>query len=324
MKNHLKIILLSFLICTLVSCKKGLHAIPIDGDILMTINIKDQTITFLDIDEQTNIAEWNLNEQYTGGLLLQDNDSLLLYGKDVDTVDLFSLSEGRKIDSWSTGRGIVNGYLLENDTIAFADQYLNKVRFFSSNGNEIGNVITGKNPLTILQHKSKKDLLYVVNFDDKLLSIINIEDLRVERSISIHPNAAGSLIREEENEIWIGGHGERDTIEKNIHVYDLVSGNLFKKIKAPLMPIDFIEYENSIYALSHGSNTVYKYNTNGELEGSLKVAANPFDMTIFNGQLIIAGYDSNILNFIDLETFSISKEFNVGNGPFQIITRESM
>ena len=54
----------------------------------------------------------------------------------------------------------------------------------------------------------------------------------------------------------------------------------------------------------------------------MKVGANPFEIQMFNGKLIIAGYDSNDLYIIDPDTLKIENKVKVGKGPFQIVPRE--
>lgn len=324
-ENSMKLLLRIFVlsnIVLLVACTNKLPKIPEEKNIISTINIKDMTMSFIDIDEQALLGEWKLKKPYTGGLLLSDNDTLLLYGKQVESVDLYSLSNGKKIDSWKTGKGIVNGLLLtSNNAVVFADQHLHRVRIFSLNGEELGTVNTGKNPLSILQEKINNKL-YVISFDDKRLSVINLDKMKVDRSFPIHTNAAGVLLREEENELWIGGHGEGNTIERSIHVYNLSTGQFIRNIAAPTMPINFVENNGSIYALSHGTSIVYKFNPQGDLLGTIQVGANPFEMTVLNGKLVIAGYDSSDVNCIELETLSILKTIPVGKGPFKIIIKE--
>lgn len=321
MKLQLRLLLLSVIVL-LTGCLNELPTIPKEMKFISTINIKEMTMSFIDMENEQLFNEWKLKKPYTGGLLLPDKDTILLYGKQVDSIDLYSLSKGKKVNSWDTGKGIVTGHLLGNtNMIAFADQNLHQMRFFSLSGEELGFVKTGKNPVSILQGMDQ-DQLYVMSFDDELLTIVNVSEMKIDTSFPIHTNAAGALVLENQNELWIGGHGERNTIEHNIHVYDLTNGHLKKKISAPTMPINFIEKNGSVFVLSHGTSHLYQFNSKGEMLGTVQVGANPFEISIFDGNLIIAGYDSNDIHIIEMDKLKLIKSIHVGKGPFKIISRE--
>ncbi|MFE8702060.1 YncE family protein [Cytobacillus sp. FJAT-54145] len=293
-----------------------------EGSLAITVNIKDMTVSFINLDSQEKIDDWKMKKPYTGGLLLPDGDSLLLYGKQVETADIFSLSQGKEVDSWDIGKGVANAKLLNyGDEIVFADQAQNAVRFFTINGEEIGKVRTGRNPLTLLEGE-EQDKLYVVSFNDEQLTVIDMRSKEKSFQFTIHPSATGAILREEQNELWIGGHGVGVDIESDIHVYDTENGKPKRDISAPIMPINFVEEDDYIFVLSHGSSTLYKLDGEGKTIKTLKVGANPFDLSIITDQMVVAGYDSNDIHVINTQTLEIQKTIKVGKGPFQIIIRE--
>lgn len=298
------------------------NPIPKDSSIITTVNIKDMTISFFDMDQQKKLSDWEVKRPYLGGLIFPDNDTFLLYGKTINTVDLYSLSKGKKIDSWETGEGIVNGMLVLGGTeIAFADQSTDSIRFFSLTGKEINKIKTEKEPLTILEGEKDKRL-YVISYNSKFLSMVNLIDKEIIPGFEIHSAATGALLSEQQGQLWIGGHGKGSVIEERIHVYDIESGHLMKEIAAPVMPVNFLQDKNDIFVLSHGSNMLYKISQTGKNLGAIKVGANPFDIEHFQEKLIVAGYDSNDLHIIDPVSLKIEKTVQVGKGPFQIVTRE--
>lgn len=299
---------------------KSFEPIPIDSSIISTINIKEMTISFYDMDNDEKLPDWNVDLPYIGGLILPDKDTILLYGKALDTADLYSLSEGKKIESWKTGEGIVNALLVRNGTeIAFADQERDSVRFFDIDGTEVSEVEVEKEPLTLLEAEKK---LYAISYNHEMLSIVDLKNKERLQGFEIHPAAAGALMCRGKGELWIGGHGKGTEVEERIHIYDFNNGRLIKEISAPVMPVDFTQDEDDIFVLSHGSNMLYKLAEDGTKKGSLKVGANPFEIDFFEHKLIVAGYDSNEVYIIDPESLSIEKTLKVGNGPFQIVTRE--
>ncbi|WP_226676867.1 YncE family protein [Mesobacillus jeotgali] len=291
-----------------------------DSSIISTINIKEMTISFYDMAKGEKLPDWNVDRPYIGGLILPDKDTILLYGKALNTADLYSLSKGKKIESWKTGEGIVNALLVEDGTqIAFADQERDSVRFFDLSGTEVDEVRVEKEPLTLLEAENK---LFAISYNQEMLSIVDLKNKQRLPGFEIHPAAAGALMSKEKDELWIGGHGKGTEVEELIHIYDLNNGRLIKEISAPVMPVDFTKDEDDIFVLSHGSNMLYKLAEDGTKKGSLKVGANPFEIDFFADKLIVAGYDSNEVYIIDPESLTIEKTLEVGNGPFQIVTRE--
>lgn len=301
---------------------KAFDPVPSKSSVISTVNIKDMTLSFYDLDKDKKLPDWKVDRPYIGGIIFPDKDTFLLYGNTIDTVDLYSLSQGKKIGSWKTGKGIVNGLLVLNgEGIAFADQERDSIRLFSLKGEQIKEIKTERDPLTILEADYEQKL-YVMSFNHKMMSIIDLENKEKLPGFEIHAAAAGGILSQQKGELWIGGHGKGTTAEERIHVYDLKSGKLKKEIAAPVMPVNFIKYKDNIYVLSHGSNMLYQLGENGEKKASIKVGANPFEIDLFDKMLIIAGYDSNDLYIVNPENLKIEKTVSVGKGPFQIVTRE--
>lgn len=286
---------------------------------IATVNIKDTSLTFVN-DQYERLAQWDLDIPFMGALLLGDRNTLLLYGKDMDTIEVFSLSQGQQIDRWKVDKGIVNMKLLKDGkSIVAVNQSLNTVAFYNKKGQLEDQVKVGKGPLSLLEGN---DQLYVINFDDTKLSVINLETRKVDKEFPINNSSTGVLLREKEQEIWIGGHGKGANAEENVHIYSTKTGKLQQMLKAPIMPINFQENSKGIFILSHGSNILYKLDKDYHLVKSTKVGVNPFEMTSFKDDLIIAGYDSNEIYVMDSNDVKIKKTIKVGKGPFQMISRE--
>lgn len=315
-------ILLVMSIFLLSACQSESYSkISRNLSVLATVNIKDMSISFIDLANGKKVTEWKMSQPYSGGLILPDGDTLLLYGKQVDTIDLYSLEKGKKIKSWDAGKGIVNAKLINNQKeIAFSDQFNHVVHFFSINGKEIIDVKTERNPLTLLENEEKGQL-NIISYSSEKMTTIDLKKKKPIKTINIHPSAAGAMYDEEKNEIWIGGHGEGLEPEKNIHVYN-DEGKLIRKIHAPVMPVNFVKYNKNIFVLSHGSSTLLKLDSNGKQMKSIVIGANPFEMLIFHNEIIVAGYDSNDIHIVDPKSLTIKKTIKVGKGPFQLIVRE--
>lgn len=100
-------------------------------------------------------------------------EDILVYGKQLEYVYIYSLTEGNEVNKWKTGKGITN-VIVANDgkQLFMADQNEQKVRFFTINGKETGSVSVGKGPLTMVQNDKQ---LHVLNFYDTQLSTIDLE-----------------------------------------------------------------------------------------------------------------------------------------------------
>jgi len=288
---------------------------------LATVNIKDTSLTFID-ENYHPFATWDISEPFTGALLLADKDTILIYGKEMEKVQAYSLSAGKLINSWEVGKGIVNMQLLhDGKSIVAVNQSNHSIYFFNDEGEEQDIVKVGKSPLTVLQGV-EENRLYVINFGDTKCSVINLETKKVDFEFPIHSSSTGSLLREAKDEIWIGGHGDGDQVEENLYIYSASTGELKSKLKAPTMPIKFLENDEGIFVLSHGTSSLYKLNDQYEEVKSKVVGVNPFEMANFKEDVVVAGYDSDEVYVMDTETVDVEKTIKVGEGPFQFMLRE--
>jgi DNA-binding beta-propeller fold protein YncE len=320
-------ILLVIMICLslLTGCyTKSFTPIPMDKEALISVNIKDGSLTFFDLNDQKRIAEWKLKQPLRGALLLPDRNRLLVYADNLETAYVFNLAEGKVEREWKVGKGIVNA-VAANDRkhLVFVDERKGSLKLFTLKGKEIGEIQVGKKPLTILQNK-QGNLFYVLNFNDDFLSVVDIQKQEVIDTFSIPKSSTGGVIREVQNELWIGGHGSGEHIQSNVHVYSLKTGQLLKMIPAPEMPIYFVETKHGVFVLSHGTNTLRKYNSQKKEAASLKVGSNPFSMAAHVNELYIASYDSDEIYQVDQQSLKIVNKLRSGNGPFQLIIREGI
>ncbi|MGE7603741.1 YncE family protein [Peribacillus sp. NPDC097675] len=319
----MRVIILLFAVVLLYGCNsnESYTKVNLNQSFLATVNIKDTSLTFLDENYQL-FARWDISKPFTGALLLANKDTVLLYGKEMETIEAYSLSAGKHIDSWKAGKGIVNMLMLQDgESIVAVNQLNHSIYFFDKEGKQQDRVTVGKSPLTVLQGKQASNL-YVINFGDTHCSIINLETKQVDREFTIQGSSTGALLREEHQEIWIGGHGEGNQVEENLYMYSTETGKMKGKLKVPTMPIKFIENEDGLFILSHGTSSLYKMNDKYEEIKSLVVGVNPFEMGNFKGDLVVAGYDSDEVYVVNTETMDVKLTVEVGEGPFQMMIRE--
>ncbi|MBS4198257.1 WD40 repeat domain-containing protein [Bacillus sp. FJAT-49732] len=286
-----------------------------------TLNVRENSMDFVD-ENGEELTKWNFNKMYTGGFLHTDGDTLVLYGPEADGVDFYSVKTGKIGRTIKTGKGIVNGtYIRSISKIAFADKNRNEIRFFDGKGRETNSVKTDNYPMAMAADDQH---LYVAAFQGERLSVINLNTIKITDEIAIPSSSVGMLLREDEKELWIGGHGVGNKAKSFISVFSLKDRALKEEIPAPLMPVDFYENKQGIYALSHGTNMLYRFNHDKQLIQKIEVGANPFSINFFHGKLIVAGFDSEELYWIDPDSLKIEMTTKVGKGPFVIFVREKV
>lgn len=295
--------------------------IPRDHSIIISVNLLEKSLSFVDAETGKEEARWSLKNPVTGALLMPDDDTLMTYGEQMEEVIFYKLSTGREVDSWEVGEGIVHAMIgRDGETIYLVDEGTDSVRYFNRNGEEQASVKVGRDPSEIIQSEDGSKL-YVINFHDSSASVIDVRNQTVENTFSVAAYPAGGVLHE--NELWLGGHGEGAEVQRDITIYGTENMELIDHVNAPAMPIDIIAYDGNIFSLSHGSNKLRKINPETrESIGEVVVGANPFDVLAAKGKLYIASYDSSEIIVVDPKTLRINKLSDVGKGPFHLLFRE--
>ena len=73
-----------------------------------SLNIIDPSLDFFD-SKGERIATWKFDKSYTGATLIP-YDRLVLYGHQLNEIDIYELSTGKLIQSIETGIGTTNAY----------------------------------------------------------------------------------------------------------------------------------------------------------------------------------------------------------------------
>ncbi len=192
--------------------------------------------------------------------------------------------------------GTTNVYYSENDKQFFiTNSTTNTVTSFDEKGNELASQQLGNYPMSMVAFKEK---LYIINFKDTKLSILNVKNLKVEQEWVIPKSAHGLAIIEETNELWVGGHGDGSKPNSSVKRYALATGELQGEIEMPLMPVGLTKTKDSVLVISHGHNELYVADFNGKVKWQLEVGANPFVVDQFKNYIVVAGYDDHTLYFI--------------------------
>ncbi|MGE7692101.1 YncE family protein [Lysinibacillus sp. NPDC097214] len=296
--------------------EKSFDPIERDQNFIASLNIQEPSLDF--IDGQGNLmATWLFDKAYSGAILLE-NDRVLLYGHQLNEIDVYTLSTGKKLYSKKVQLGTTNVYYAENKKQFFiANSKTNTVTSFDEKGNELATQKLGNYPMSMAAYKDK---LYVINYKDTKLSVLNIENLKVEQEWPIQKSSHGITILEETDELWIGGHGEGSKPNNSVKKYDLMTGVKKGEIKMPLMPVGLTKTKDAILVVSHGHNKLYVTDFDGNVKWQQEVGANPFAVNQFKDYIVVAGYDDHTLYFI--KEGQVKKTVDVGKGAFQLLVRE--
>ncbi|MFS0781549.1 hypothetical protein [Bacillus sp. 1P06AnD] len=316
-KGAILLVILCFLAsCTHTNVKPVMKSMPF----IASVNLKDHTLTFLNADTLKKSVTWKIDTFATGACLLPDKDHLAIFGKTMDHIQIFSLSQGKLVDKWDTGQGIVfMSILKDRNRIGVIDQHTNTIRILSLNGELLKRQEVGNQPISFLERGGN---LYVINFNDQKISILDTKTLKVLDEMPVGRYSTGIMTSKDGKTLWLGGHGEGNKVEEDIHLYSLETKKLVKKLHAPSMPVKFLTIYQSVFIISHGSSTIYKWQTGNQSLQSLKVGINPFEIGKSKDYIVVASYDDDRIYIIEPEPLSIKKVVKTGKGPFQLVIRE--
>lgn len=296
--------------------EKSFEPIERNQHFIASLNIQEPSLDFID-DQGGVFASWTFDKAYTGAILL-DKDQILLYGHQLDEIDVFALSTGKKLYSKKVDIGTTNVYYAPKFKQFFVtNSKMNTVTSFDVEGNELASQRLGNYPMSMATYKDK---LYVVNYKDTKLSVLSIKDLTIEQQWPIEKSSHGIVIIEETNELWIGGHGEGSKPNSSVKRYDLTTGAVHGEIEMPLMPVGLTKTKDNVLVVSHGHNELYVVDFNGTVKWHKEVGANPFVVNQFKNHIVVAGYDDHTLYFI--KDGQVQKTVDVGKGAFQLLVRE--
>lgn len=296
--------------------EKSFEPINRDQSFIASLNIQEPSLDFID-DQGNVLASWTFDKAYTGALLL-DKDRVLLYGNQLDQIDVYTLSTGKKLYSKKVKLGTTNVYYAAQAKQFFiTNSTTNTVTSFDVEGNELASQQLGNYPMSMAAYKDK---LYVVNYKDTKLSVLSMKDLTLEQEWPIDKSSHGMVIIEETNELWIGGHGEGSKPNSSVKRFDLATGTVRGEIEMPLMPVGLTKTKDKVLVVSHGHNELYIVDFKGTVTWQKEVGANPFVVNQFKDYIVVAGYDDHTLYFI--KDGQVQKTVDVGKGAFQLLVRE--
>ena len=308
---------LMLVVCILLAgcSQENFKEIDQSESFVATVNILQPSVQFFNELGEV-IADWELEDPFTGGELVGD-DRLLLYGHQLTTANLYQLSTGKLLETIEIPIGTTNAYYdVESTQLFLANSETNELYVYNEDGQLIDALTLRNYPMSMI---AAEGLLYVVNYKDTLLSIVDVTTLKVVEEWPIESSSHGLWIDKKNDRLWIGGHGEGTKPNDTIDIYELETGQLLKQLKLPMMPVHIASDSEQQAVVSHGSNMLYIIEHEQVID-SLKVSANPFAVNYFKERIIVAGYDDQTLYFI--EDGQVKLEVPTKKGPFHLLTRE--
>lgn len=315
--KKIRIVVLGLLMLIIAGCSdERFTSIDPHQSFVATMNILEPSLSFYNQSAE-EIATWSFEKAYTGATIV-GFDMVLLYGHQLSYADLYELSSGKRLATLQTGIGVTNAYFDDiSEKIFITNSKTNELSSYTMKGKPLQTVKLGNYPMSMIAYEGR---LFVVNYKDPTLSIVSTNNLQLLDEWEISTSSQGLFISANANEIWIGGHGEGSQPNDKVHVYDLITGKRKSDILTPLMPVGFAQHDKEVAIASHGSNMIYRVQLDGTIISQQEIAANPFAVAYFKNQLIVAGYDDQVIYFIDNQR--IQQQVTAGKGPFQLLVRE--
>lgn len=283
---------------------------------IASMNIIQPSLKFFNADGQ-ELANWHFEKGYSGAALMAE-DKVALYGNQLTAIDIYQLSTGKKVHTIDTPIGTTNGYFDEiSQQLFISNSKSNKLTVYNTEGLLVGEVQTRNYPMSMYSFNER---LYVVNYKDTLLSVIDIPTLTVVDEWVIPSSSSGIWIDRQSEQLWLGGHGEGAVANEFVYIYDLHSGKKIGQLSTPLMPVEIIANEDQQVVISHGNSMLYMIKDK-QIQHQLKIGANPFTAAFFEEKLLVAGYDDATI--YEIQDRTVVSEWPTDKGPFQLLVRET-
>lgn len=272
----------------------------------------DTSFTLYD-DTLSPVHSWQFDEPYTGMSVLS-NHRIMLFGFGLPEATIYDMETGRQLATLPVEEGVVAVYEY-GEYVFVANSQTDLVQVYDAEYNLHTSVSTGKYPMSMAGFDNE---LYVINYQDEHVSVIDMDSLEIVQKWEVPKASQGILVTD--SYLYIGGHGSGSKVNEFTTIVDRETGKMIDQLSTPVMPIDFVEDGESVYALSHGSNTLYQLR-NQQVIADLEVAANPFAMGAIEDVLYIAGYDDDTLYVV--KDMKVQQTKPLGDGPLLLFTEEA-
>lgn len=314
---------LLIIVVLLASCTPETYTpIPRNKSVVGVVNIKEQSLSFVDYNTKKTMATWKMKNPVTKAILLPDGDTVMLFGQDMDEMMMYTLSTGKEKKRWRVNKGVTDVLVTKHELLVVNEKD-GTVSVMTFDGKVKETIATPPSPFSIVANDKHRQWI-VIHFKDGAISFIDQATKQVKRTVDTLDSAVTGLVVTETDELWVGGHGGGANVQQEAFIHSLVDGRMIARVPAKTMPIQFLQSDQSIYVLCHGSNMLYTFHPKTKrMINARDIGANPFAMTKVKDEIAIASYDSNELVFVDDKTLKQTKTVPVGNGPFYVFFRDA-
>lgn len=315
-----KIIFLLLFVIFLSACQGNQLSLPNDRSFLLVSHVKDDVLTFLNMDDFTVLKETPFSYQIHT-VEIVDDDKMLFTGKLEEAVYMLDLQTGEIESLYEFGQGILSLLFDENERILYlTDAKTDSVLVFDYDHRKIVAVIkVGSYPVD-LEMNDERTELYVLASDANEIYVVSLEEQKVVNTISTMEGSTTLFF--DGSYLWVGGHGMYRDLNEFIYLYDVKKGEMVERLKVGSMPIFFHEMEDLQYiaVLCHGSHELYVIDRNSyDVVTKLEAGMNPYYAISNEQYLFISGMDSHDVTIIDKDTLEIVDVVDVKDGPYAMV-----
>lgn len=292
-----------------------------DNSVVVVSHVKEEKITFVDMEENTVLVSEESHFPITEMLNIGDN-LILASSQSAHSLLLYDLKNGRVSPFLKLNQGLTAlAYDLETDALFVTDILNDKVHLIDTNRKELIQSIEVAPYPTHIELGNNE--LFVLSGKHNQVTVTDIELRKIFRTFPVLERPSGMYF--DGDKLWIGGHGSVGELNKSIVAYDPDTGNMMNEVSVGVMPIDFFgdPYEPYFYVLCHGNHGLYKINKDTSMvEDAIEVGQNPNFITGNEKSIFVTNLDGNSLSIIDREAFKVVDEVTVAAGPYAIVLLE--
>ncbi len=136
--------------------EKSYEPIERERSFIASLNIQEPSLDFIDEDGNL-LATWLFDKAYSGAILLGD-DQVLLYGHQLNNIDVYTISTGEKLYSKKVEIGTTNVYYDDNIKQFFiTNSKTNTVTSFDQEGNQLASQQLGNYPMSMTSYRERRN-----------------------------------------------------------------------------------------------------------------------------------------------------------------------
>lgn len=109
---------LLIIVVLLASCTPETYTpIPRNKSVVGVVNIKEQSLSFVDYNTKKTMATWKMKNPVTKAILLPDGDTVMLFGQDMDEMMMYTLSTGKEKKRWRVNKGVTDVLVTKHELL---------------------------------------------------------------------------------------------------------------------------------------------------------------------------------------------------------------